>query len=105
MSTPEELTRQAREAIANATGVDGLEAIAADYLGRKNGLITRLLAGIGKLEPAERAALGQAANEAKRAIDGILEPGVRRSSTDMLKVGILGVGTIEKILATAIRDR
>ena len=69
MSDPSTLAREALEAIANARTEADLEAIALEYLGRKSGELSRLLAGIGKLEPAQRAALGQAANEAKRAIE------------------------------------
>jgi len=72
MSDPIALSRQATAAIAKAQRVEELEAITVDYLGRKSGQISLLLAGIGKLEPAERAALGQAANEAKRAIEAAL---------------------------------
>ena len=69
MSDPAELAKAAMIAIANARTEDELEAITIDYLGRKNGQISRLLSGIGQMAPAERAALGQAANEAKRAIE------------------------------------
>jgi phenylalanyl-tRNA synthetase alpha chain len=64
-----ELAKEALLAIGKARTVDELESIEIEYLGRKNGQISRLLSGIGKLAPAERAALGQAANEAKRAIE------------------------------------
>ena len=72
MSEPADLTKEALAAIAKA-GTDGeLETIALDYLGRKSGQVTRLLTGIGQMAPAQRAALGQAANEAKRAIEAAL---------------------------------
>jgi phenylalanyl-tRNA synthetase alpha chain len=72
VSDPTELTKEALDAIAKASTDGELETITLDYLGRKSGQITRLLAGIGKLAPAQRAALGQAANEAKRAIEAAL---------------------------------
>jgi len=72
MSDPSGLTREALAAIARAHTEGELETIALDYLGRKSGQITRLLSGIGQLAPAERAALGQSANEAKRAIEAAL---------------------------------
>ena len=72
MSDAVELRDQALAAIGKATSESDLEAIELDYLGRKSGLVSRLLSGIGKLEAAERAALGQAANETKRAIEGAL---------------------------------
>ncbi len=69
MSDPSGLSSDALAAIAKAQTEAELEAIALEYLGRKSGRISSLLSGIGKLEPAERAKLGQAANEAKNAIE------------------------------------
>ncbi|HEY8815052.1 MAG TPA: phenylalanine--tRNA ligase subunit alpha [Candidatus Dormibacteraeota bacterium] len=72
MSDPAGLTKEALAAIAKARTEGELETIALDYLGRKSGQITKMLAGIGQLAPAERAALGQSANDAKRAIEAAL---------------------------------
>ena len=72
MSDPSSLTREALAAIAKARTEGELETITLDYLGRKSGQITKLLTGIGQLAPAQRAALGQSANEAKRAIEAAL---------------------------------
>src|SRR6202171_5212413 len=69
MSGPSALSSAALAAVAKAQTEAELEAIALEYLGRKSGRISTLLSGIGKLEPAERAKLGQAANEAKHAIE------------------------------------
>jgi len=66
---PDALSAEALAAIAKARTEAELEAIAVEYLGRKNGRISTLLSSIGKLEPAQRAALGQSANEAKKAIE------------------------------------
>jgi len=66
---PYALSAEALAAIAKARTEAELEAIAVEYLGRKNGRISSLLSSIGKLEPAQRAALGQSANEAKKAIE------------------------------------
>src|SRR2546428_10604213 len=81
MINPQELTQAALAAIAQAHTEDELAAIEVDYLGRKNGRVSNLLSGIGKLPSAERAVLGQAANEAKRAIEATLA-GRRRELTD-----------------------
>jgi phenylalanyl-tRNA synthetase alpha chain len=70
MSEPSALITKALAAIAKARNEAEIEVIELEYLGRKSGQISRLLSGIGKLEPAERAMLGQRANEAKRAIEG-----------------------------------
>src|SRR5258708_31861197 len=72
MRDPSALSGQALAAIAKAQTRTELEAIEMEYLGRKSGQISTLLSGIGKLDPAERAALGQAANEAKKAIEAAL---------------------------------
>ena len=73
MSDPAHLTKEALASIAKARTENELETISLDYLGRKSGQITKLLTGIGQMAPAQRAALGQAANEAKRAIEAALE--------------------------------
>jgi phenylalanyl-tRNA synthetase alpha chain len=72
MSDPSALSSQALAAIAKAQTKAELEAIEMDYLGRKSGQLSSLLSGIGKLAPVERASLGQAANEAKKAIEAAL---------------------------------
>jgi phenylalanyl-tRNA synthetase alpha chain len=72
VSDPSGLTNGALAAIAKARTEGELETIALDYLGRKSGQITKLLTGIGQLPPAQRAELGQSANEAKRAIEAAL---------------------------------
>jgi phenylalanyl-tRNA synthetase alpha chain len=72
VSDPSSLTKEALAAIAKARTEGELEAITLDYLGRKSGQITKLLTGIGQLAPAQRAELGQSANEAKRAIEAAL---------------------------------
>ena len=69
MSDPSALSSEALAAIAKAQTEAELDTIALEYLGRKSGRISSLLSGIGKLNPAERAKLGQAANEAKNAIE------------------------------------
>ena len=72
MSDPADLTQEALASIAKARTENELETITLDYLGRKSGQITKLLTGIGQMALAQRAALGQAANEAKRAIEAAL---------------------------------
>jgi phenylalanyl-tRNA synthetase alpha chain len=69
VSDPGQLTKDALAAIAQARSDGELETINLDFLGRKSGQVTRLLTGIGQMAPEQRAALGQAANEAKRTIE------------------------------------
>jgi phenylalanyl-tRNA synthetase alpha chain len=72
MSDPSAMSSEALAAIAKARTEAELEQITVEYLGRKSGRISSLLSGIGKMEAAERAALGQAANEVKKAIEAAL---------------------------------
>ena len=63
------LTAEALAAIGRAQAPAELERIEVEYLGRKSGRLSGLLSNIASLAPADRAALGKAANEAKRAIE------------------------------------
>ena len=74
MSEAGRLRDQALAAIARASTESDLEAVEVEYLGRREGKISRqLLSGIAKLAPEQRAALGQEANEARRAVEAALE--------------------------------
>ena len=63
---------EAREAIERADSSADLEALRVRYLGRQ-GELTMLLRSLGTLPAEERPAVGAAANEAKRALEGLLE--------------------------------
>ena len=69
MSDPNALTSEALAAIGKAQTADDLERIEVEYLGRKSGRVSKLLEGIGSLAPDQKAALGKAVNDAKRAIE------------------------------------
>jgi phenylalanyl-tRNA synthetase alpha chain len=87
MSDASALTTRALEAIAQAQTEEVLAALEHEYLGRKSGAVTKLLANIGKLGPAEKAALGRAANDAKRAIEAALT--ARRAELEQLRLADL----------------
>jgi phenylalanyl-tRNA synthetase alpha chain len=72
MSDQSALTTEALGAIGRAQTPAELEQIEVEYLGRKSGSVSKLLEGIGRLSPEERAALGKAVNEAKRSIEEAL---------------------------------
>src|SRR5439155_1095335 len=72
MTDASSLTTEALAAIGRAPSEDDLARIEQEYLGRKNGQVSRLLSNIAQLPPAEKASLGKAANEAKRAIEAAL---------------------------------
>ncbi len=63
---------EARAAIARATSSAELEELRVRFLGRQ-GRLTTLLRSLGSLPPAERPAVGAAANAAKRELERLLE--------------------------------
>jgi phenylalanyl-tRNA synthetase alpha chain len=63
---------EAREAIERAEASADLEALRVRFLGRQ-GALTQLLRSLGTLPPEERPVVGAAANEAKRALEALLE--------------------------------
>src|SRR6266550_8179140 len=69
MTDASALTAEAVAAIGKAQTSAELERIEVEYLGRKSGRVSKLLEGIDKLSPEERAALGKAVNESKRTIE------------------------------------
>ncbi len=78
------LLEAAREAIARADATQALLEVRASFLGRK-GSVSELLRGIGSLPAEERGRVGQAANEAKRTIEGWVaerKEALERSATD-----------------------
>jgi len=59
-------------AIAQAAGLDDLEQIRVDYLGKK-GKVSKVLGGMGKLPPEDRPRIGALANQVKEAIQSRLD--------------------------------
>jgi phenylalanyl-tRNA synthetase alpha chain len=87
VSDPSALTSQALAAIGQAQTTAELETIELEYLGRKSGQVSLLLANIGRLGAEEKATLGKAANEAKRAIEGALA--TRRAELEAARIADL----------------
>jgi len=71
MNNLEQLVTQAAAAFAAATELARLEDVKAAYLG-KDGALTALLKGLGKLPPDERKSAGAAINAAKGQIESAL---------------------------------
>ncbi len=67
-----EARRRGEALIAAASGVDELERARIEVLGRKAAL-PQLLRGVGSLPPDQRGAVGKAANEARKALETLLE--------------------------------
>ncbi|MDJ0521923.1 MAG: phenylalanine--tRNA ligase subunit alpha [Planctomycetota bacterium] len=69
------LQAQALDEVRAATDASALDAVQSAFLGKK-GQVQQVLRTIGKLDPAERGAVGRGANEAKQAIEAAIQ--VRR---------------------------
>ena len=80
----EELAAQARVQIAAARSAAEIEEARVRFLGRKAEL-PLLLRGVGALEPAERAAVGQAANRARSELESLLEERAREIAAGELE--------------------
>ncbi len=68
----EELSGQARAEIAGAPSSEVLQELRVRYLGRKAEL-PQLLRSVAELQPAERGRVGKAANQARRALEALIE--------------------------------
>jgi phenylalanyl-tRNA synthetase alpha chain len=66
------ILREAREAVDTARSAAELAEVRVKFLGRQ-GALTQLLRSLGALAPEARPAVGAAANEAKRELEGLLE--------------------------------
>ena len=64
----EQIGESAREAVASADGLEALEAVRVEFLGRKAEL-TGILRGIADLEPDERGRVGGLANSVRQQIE------------------------------------
>lgn len=67
-----QIRTEAEQAIASATSTQQLEQLRIQYLGRKAEL-PNLLRTVAQLPPDERAATGKAANEARRAVESLID--------------------------------
>jgi phenylalanyl-tRNA synthetase alpha chain len=67
-----QIRQQAQDAIAAAQSTQALEEARIRWLGRKAEL-PNLLRGVAELAPEERAATGQAANQARQALEAAIE--------------------------------
>jgi phenylalanyl-tRNA synthetase alpha chain len=79
----QELQREAESAIAAAASSAQLEELRVSYLGRKAEL-PQMLRGVAALEPEQRGAVGKAANQARQALEALIE-----ARSEQLSVGEL----------------
>lgn len=68
----EDLQQAALAAIADAADLDALESLRVAYLGKK-GQLSKILGGMGKLDPSDRPQVGKLTNEVKAAIQTALD--------------------------------
>src|SRR3954454_12335128 len=68
----DELRAEAEGAIATADSTSALEELRVRYLGRKAEL-PNLLRGVAQLPAEERGSVGRAANQARQALEGLIE--------------------------------
>src|SRR5438874_1567648 len=68
----QQLRRDAEAQIGEATTSEELDELRVRHLGRRAEL-PQLLRGVAELPPDERASVGGAANEARRALEDLLE--------------------------------
>jgi phenylalanyl-tRNA synthetase alpha chain len=69
----EDLQAQGRRQIEQAQDADQLDALKVKFLGRKEGLLTRILQALPTLPAEEKKEVGRRANEAKTALESALE--------------------------------
>ena len=72
MNTLAELEAEARQQVDTATDLQSLDQVRVSFLGKK-GLLTEQLKQLGKLPAEERSKAGQAVNQSKKLVQGLIE--------------------------------
>jgi phenylalanyl-tRNA synthetase alpha chain len=83
----EELRSEAEQAIGAAASSAALEELRVRYLGRKAEL-PQMLREVATLEPAQRGAVGKAANQARQALEALIEGREGALSASELEAGL-----------------
>ena len=60
-------------AVQSAATTEGLERVRIEFLGRREGRVSRILRRVGELSPAERPEVGATANRVKERLHAALE--------------------------------
>jgi phenylalanyl-tRNA synthetase alpha chain len=84
----EEIRAEASAAVESAGSSAELEDLRVRYLGRKAELTT-ILRGIAELPPAERGAVGGAANKARKELEALLEASAERLDASELETKLV----------------
>jgi phenylalanyl-tRNA synthetase alpha chain len=85
----QELRREAEAEISAASTTDALEELRVRHLGRRSEL-TGILRGIAKLPEADRGPVGQAANEAQRVLEALIEARAEELDAGELEARLAG---------------
>jgi phenylalanyl-tRNA synthetase alpha chain len=83
----EQLRAEAEGEISVASTSEALEGLRVGYLGRKAEL-PQLLRGVAELEPAQRGEVGKAANQARQALEALIEARAAQLGTAELERGL-----------------
>src|ERR1700727_1972228 len=83
----EQLRAQAEEEISAALTSEVLEGLRVGYVGRKAEL-PQLLRGVAQLEPTQRGEVGKAANQARQALEALIEARAAELGTAELQRGL-----------------
>lgn len=67
------LQAQSRQEVEEASSLEGLESLRLKFLGRKDGLLNRILQALPTLGIEEKKDLGRRANDLKRGLEELLE--------------------------------
>lgn len=78
----ESLAHEALDAVDAAPDSEAVEGIRILYLGRKDGRISGVLRGLGKLDPSDRPRVGAAANKVKGRLEAALDARLEAVSRD-----------------------
>ena len=84
IATIDELKARALQEISEASTAEALEELRVRYLGRKAEL-PLMLRGVAELPPAERADVGRAANEARQALQELIDARLELLGADELE--------------------
>jgi phenylalanyl-tRNA synthetase alpha chain len=87
IETIEQLRAEAEAAISAAASSEGLEQLRVRYLGRKAEL-PQMLRGVAEMEPAQRAEVGKAANQARQALEALIAARAAQLGTAELESGL-----------------
>lgn len=84
------LRQQFRVSLAAATAAPQLTALKDEFLGRKSGLVTALLKGLGSLTPDQKREMGAQVNALKQEVEAALTEGLA-AAQDARPVGAVDV--------------